>query len=215
MDKDEEKRDQPRKHPRSPPTAERVLAAAFGLFCERGFAATSMLDIATRAHVSKRDLYTLFDNKHALLAQCIEERAQGIRRLLDPAIGIPNSKKALRAILVELGTAVLRTVCRPEVLMVYRLAIAESDRAPEIAQTLHRNGREANHRALAEFLAKAQAQGLAGAGDPAALAARFFMVLWDDLLVRLLMRVAEPPAQAEAKARATAAAAAVLEFASF
>jgi AcrR family transcriptional regulator len=215
MDKDGEKRGQPRKRPGSPPARERVLAAAFGLFCERGFAATSMLDIATRAHVSKRDLYALFENKHALLAHSIEERAQGMRRLLDPKIGVPSSKKALRAILVELGTAVLRTVCRPEVLMVYRLAIAESNQAPEIAQTLYRNGREANHRALAEFLAKAQAEGLTGAGDPAALAARFFMVLWDDLLVRLLMRVAEPPSQEGAKARATAAAAAVLEFVSF
>ena len=39
---------------------ERILEAAFTLFGERGFSSTSMLDIVTRARVSKRDLYALF-----------------------------------------------------------------------------------------------------------------------------------------------------------
>jgi AcrR family transcriptional regulator len=47
---------------------ERVLEAAFTLFSENGFSSTSMLDIATRTRVSKRDLYALFNNKHAVLA---------------------------------------------------------------------------------------------------------------------------------------------------
>ena len=39
---------------------ERVRKAAFAVFCERGFSGASMLEIATRAQVSKRDLYALF-----------------------------------------------------------------------------------------------------------------------------------------------------------
>jgi AcrR family transcriptional regulator len=35
---------------------ERILTAAFEAFHERGYAATSTLEIATRARVSKRDL---------------------------------------------------------------------------------------------------------------------------------------------------------------
>jgi hypothetical protein len=38
-------------------TRERVLEAAFTLFCEHGFSDVSLLEIATRAQVSKRDLY--------------------------------------------------------------------------------------------------------------------------------------------------------------
>ena len=41
-------------------TRERVLAAAFAVFRKRGFSAASTLEIATRAQVSKRDLYALF-----------------------------------------------------------------------------------------------------------------------------------------------------------
>ena len=46
---------------------ERILTAAFEAFRERGYAATSTLEIATRAHVSKRDLYALVGDKHKML----------------------------------------------------------------------------------------------------------------------------------------------------
>ena len=60
-------------------TRERVLEAAFTLFCEGGFSDVRMLEIATRAQVSKRDLYALFRNKQAVLADCIKERARRLR----------------------------------------------------------------------------------------------------------------------------------------
>ena len=58
-------------------TRERVLEAAFTLFCEHGFSDVSMLEIATRAQVSKRDLYALFRNKQAVLADCIKNALAG------------------------------------------------------------------------------------------------------------------------------------------
>ena len=73
---------------------ERVLKAAFTLFREHGFSSTSMLDIVTRARVSKRDLYALFNNKHAVLAACISERAQRMRRPLDTTTSVPQTRDA-------------------------------------------------------------------------------------------------------------------------
>ena len=184
---------------------ERVLVAAFTLFRENGFSGTSMLDIVTRARVSKRDLYALFNNKHAVLAACISERAQQMRRPLDTTTPLPQTRDALATLLVELGRSILKTVCHPDVLTVFRLAIAESDRAPEIARTLHSSGREANEKALTELVRKAQALGLVLAGDPAVLAVRYLVVLWGDLLIRLLMRVREAPTKREIEIRARAA----------
>jgi len=106
---------------------ERILQAAFTLFRERGFSSTSMLEIVTRARVSKRDLYALFNNKHAVLAAGISERAQQMRRPLDPPTPAPQIRDALATLLVEFGVSILKTVCHPEVLTVFRLAIAESD----------------------------------------------------------------------------------------
>ena len=184
---------------------ERVLKAAFTLFRENGFSGTSMLDIVTRARVSKRDLYAFFNNKHAVLAACISERAQQMRRPLDTTTPVPQTRDALATLLVELGRSILKTVCHPDVLTVFRLAIAESDRAPEIARTLHSSGRAANEKALTELVRKAQALGLVLAGDPAVLAVRYLAVLWGDLLIWLLMRVREAPTKREIEIRARAA----------
>jgi AcrR family transcriptional regulator len=184
---------------------ERVLEAAFAVFRKRGFPGASTLEIATSAQVSKRDLYALFDNKGAMLAAAIKERARRMRQPLDLASPMPQSRKALAALLVELGASILRGVCHPDVLAIYRLAIAESDRAREIGRALESGGREPNHAALTALLAKAQARGLIGPGDPAALAADYFAVLWGDLLVRLLLRVREAPTTDEIATRARAA----------
>jgi AcrR family transcriptional regulator len=107
-----------------------------------------MLDIVTRARISKHDIYVLFKNKHAVLAACISERAQQMRRSLDSAVPAPQSRDALATMVVEFGVSLLKTVCHPEVLTVFRLAIAESDRAPEIGLALDSSGREANQKAL-------------------------------------------------------------------
>ncbi len=183
----------------------RILKAAFTLFRENGFSSTSMLDIVTRARVSKRDLYALFNNKHAVLAAGISERAQQMRRPLETTTPVPQSRDALAALLVEFGVSILKTVCHPEVLTVFRLAIAESDRAPEIARTLYNSGRQANQRALTELVRKAQARGLVLDGAPAVLVDRYLTVLWGDLLIRLLMRVRDAPTEREIEVRARAA----------
>ena len=60
----------------------RILRAAFEEFMQRGYAGTSTLDIASRAKVSKRDLYAEFGSKHAMLEACIAERAERMRQPL-------------------------------------------------------------------------------------------------------------------------------------
>jgi AcrR family transcriptional regulator len=191
-------------------TRERVLKAAFAVFRKRGFSRASTLEIATRAQVSKRDLYALFGSKHAMLTACIRERTGRMRQPLELAAAIPSSGDALVATLVELGSTILRVACHPDVLAVHRLAIADSDRAPAIARTLDSSGRAANHAALGAWLARAQAQGLMGAGDPATMATQFLAVLWGGLLIQLLLRVRDAPTPDEIESRARAATEAIL-----
>jgi AcrR family transcriptional regulator len=205
----------PKKTKRQPPLStpqpasssirDRVLKAAFTLFREHGFSSTSMLDIATHARVSKRDLYALFKNKHAVLVAGISEHAQQMRRPLGGANPMPQTRDALAALLVEFGVSILQTICHPDALTVFRLAIAESDRVPEIGRTLEGSGREANQKVLIELIKKGQARRLIIAGDPAALASHYIAVLGADLLIRLLMRVREAPTEREIEARARAA----------
>src|ERR1700736_301747 len=51
----------------------RIVEAPFAAFTRRGFAETSTLEIATRARVSKRELYALFGSKQEMLIACIGE----------------------------------------------------------------------------------------------------------------------------------------------
>ena len=57
----------------------RILDAAFAAFMKNGYAATSTLEIATRARVSKREIYATVGNKQEMLIACISERARRLR----------------------------------------------------------------------------------------------------------------------------------------
>jgi len=158
---------------------------------ENGYAGTSMLEIATRAKVSKREIYAVCEDKAALLRDAIADRAERMRLPLE--LPAPKGRGALAATLTAFGTALLRGVCNPAVQAVYWLAISEAGNAPEVARLLDKVGRGASRAALAQTLAQAQADGLLGVGDPAAMAVDFVALLWGDLLLQLLLRVADPP----------------------
>jgi hypothetical protein len=75
-----------------------------------------------------------------------------------------------------LGATVLREVSHPGVMAVFRLAIMESQRAPEVAATLE-TARQSIRAAVHDILVKAQAAGLIAAGEPGEMAARYLAPL--------------------------------------
>jgi AcrR family transcriptional regulator len=188
---------------------ERILTAAFEAFQERGYAATSTLEIATRARVSKRELYALVGNKQQMLIAAIGERA---RRLRAPA-DMPRlrDRATLAQVLTAVGTQLVREVSDPTVVAVFRLAIAEAIQAPEVARTLDEIGRETSRAALRNIMSESRAAGLIE-GRPADLAAQFFGLLWRDLMIGLLLGVAERPNPRAIEARARDAAGAFLRL---
>jgi AcrR family transcriptional regulator len=185
------------------PMRERILKAAFKTFTENGYAQTSTLDIASRAKISKRDLYANFGSKQAVLVACIRSRAERMR--LSPSLPPPRTRQMLASILTDFATMLVLEVSDPPVIAAFRLAIAEATRSPEIAQTLDVAGRDATRNALAELLAKAQTAGLIGCGDPSEMAAQYLGLLWEGLMVGLLLGVAAAPQRPEAGQRATKA----------
>ena len=187
----------------------RILDAAFTVFMKSGYAATSTLEIATRACVSKRELYALVGNKQEMLIACIKERAM---RLQVPAnLPVAHDREGLEHILANFGARLLREVTDPAVVAIFRLAIAEAVHAPEVAQTLDSIGREASRAALRRIMVRAQAAGLLD-GRPAELAEQFSGLLWGTWLVSLLLGVIERPSSREITARAREAAAAFLQL---
>jgi AcrR family transcriptional regulator len=191
------------------PVRKRIVGAAFSVFMERGYAGTNTLEIATRARVSKRELYALVGNKQEMLVACISERAKRLRMPED--LPLVRDRETLTGVLVSFGARLLREVSDPTVVAVFRLAIAEAERTPKVARALDTLGRETSRAALTEVLAQALSSGLLD-GDPAEMAEQFAGLLWGNLIVSLLLRVADPPNPSEIKRRARNATTAFLQL---
>jgi len=187
----------------------RILEAAFAAFMKSGYAAASTLEIASRARVSKRELYALVGNKQQMLSACITDRS---RRMEVPAdLPVPRDRETLTHVLSSFGAQLVREVSDPAVIAVFRLAIAEAVHAPEVARALDSIGRETSRAALRKLMAGAQESGLLN-GRPAELTEQFIGLLWRDLLVSLLLGVAERPGPREIATRARGAAVAFLQL---
>ena len=186
-----------------------ILDAAFDAFMRSGYATTSMLEIATCARVSKRELYALVGNKQEMLIACIRRRA---KRFDVPAdLPVLRDRETLAQVLVSFGTKLVREASDPTVIAVFRLAISEVIQAPEVARALDSIARERSRAALRKIMAQAQASGLL-TGRPAELAKQFAGLLWRDLQVSLLLGVADRPNSREIAQRARDAAAAFLQL---
>jgi AcrR family transcriptional regulator len=193
--------------PDEPSARGRILEAAFASFTKGGFAETSTLEIATRARVSKRELYALFGSKQDILVACITDRAGRLRLPIDlPEL---RDRETLGRTLSMFGAQLVREVSDPAVVAMFRLAIAEAARTPEIAQALNDIGIAASRDALREIMRRARAAGLVS-GEPVELAGQFFGLLWGNLMLGLLLGIAERPAARELERRAEAASEAFL-----
>ena len=131
------------------------------------------------------------------------------------ALNIPfesrSSAFSCLRVLASFGRRLLREVSDLAIIAVFRLAIAEAVHAPEVAQALDSIGRETSRAALRQFMGRAQASGLL-TGRPAELAEQFGGLLWGNLMVSLLLGVAERPNSREVAARARDATAAFLQL---
>ena len=192
-----------------PALRRRILGAAFAAFTELGYSRTSTLEIATRARVSKRDLYALVGNKLEILVACIRDRAA--RFPLPADLPDAEDRGMLQAVLTTFGERFLKEVTDPAVVETFRLAIAEAIRAPEVAQALEAFGRERGRAVLRGALERARESGLVE-GAPDEMTRHFFVLLWGDLIMNLLLRTVGPPTEQEIARRSADAASALLEL---
>jgi AcrR family transcriptional regulator len=190
------------------PVRERIMGAGFDAFLEHGYAKASTLEIATRARVSKRELYAQFKNKACLFEAGIVERTAG----MSLPLSMPDAanRESLEATLTAFGVAALNGLTEPQVLAVYRLAAAEASRSPQIAAMLDRAGRGTLRRGVSAYFKSAIARGLIAEGDPVELCDEFCSLLLGDTMLRMLLGVAKKPRRHEIAARARNAAAAFL-----
>jgi AcrR family transcriptional regulator len=127
----------PTAEPVGSPKRRQVQVAAEELFLAHGYGVVSMDQVARRAGVSKATLYAHFPSKDVLFATIVADKGtDGV--LVDDLF--PPDTEDLRAALAAIGLRVLRFMLRERTLAIYRIAIAESQRFPELGRAFHDNG---------------------------------------------------------------------------
>lgn len=114
-----------------------LIEAGLAEFAEKGFAATRMEDIATRADVVKGTIYLYFDSKEALFKEAIRSR-------IEPAIAnvqgtIESYPGDTESLLREVFRTLYDKLVEGEARIILRIMIAEGPRIPEIVEFYHRD----------------------------------------------------------------------------
>jgi len=110
----------------------RVMEVATALFVERGFAATSLVDIARGAGVATRTLYQHFGDKEAIFREVIFARDAGA------AVHRPDveAEDTLFDALRRVGQYAYAVTYREQSIGLMRLMIAESTRFPDFMRSV-------------------------------------------------------------------------------
>lgn len=97
------------------------------------------------------------------------------------------------------------------VIAVYRIAIAEAERVPQIARILDSVGREAGRAAVRGMLKQVRSSGFLN-GDLEEMVEQFSALLWGNLLTNLLLGLSTQPNPTQIKRRARNASAAFVKL---
>jgi len=144
--------------PMSDPKSELILRAAFDVFEEHGLHCATMHEVARRARVSKETLYARFDSKeglfYALLAWGARHGEIETEQVLSATSG--DAVSTLRGF----AEAILRAMTRPESIAVYRMAMGEAGRDPELASSYNQLSCGKNDGPLSKVLSELVADGV-------------------------------------------------------
>ena len=105
------------------------------------------------------------------------------------------SREALGATLTVYGKSLLTQLFDPAVVAMFRVAISEAERSPEVAAAID-GCRSATVETVRGLVVHAQSSGLLPHGDASRIASRFMALLREDLMMGLLLGVASPPSRA-------------------
>jgi AcrR family transcriptional regulator len=113
-----------------------ILAAALDEFCDKGFAAARVEDIALRAGVAKGTIYLNFKDKQALFEALIRSTLGGHLARLEAARPLPGA--SVRETVEAVALPLLEAARAGRLGDLIRLMIAESGRFPQLAEFYHR-----------------------------------------------------------------------------
>jgi len=145
-----------------------IVAAAFAVFSEKGFAAARLDEIASRAGVSKGALYLYFETKEDLFRAVVRDAvAPNVAAVAGFVETCPGPFGDLARMLLPRAAQVL---VQSGAGKVAKMVIGESRNFPELARYWHAEVITPALGALTRRIARAQEEGEVRPGDPRAYA---------------------------------------------
>jgi AcrR family transcriptional regulator len=175
---------------------EALLRAAAEVFFEQGYAATSIDAIIERAGGSKRNIYDTFKNKEGLFSAIVTQNAD---RILSSLVIEGLEGRDLQETLTVFGRQLLEAYMSPSLLGVYRIAIAEANRFPDLVKAFYERGPGRATARLAEILEEAGKQGEVRTGDYSRMADQFVGMIRDNFHLQVALGLRPPPSAEEAR----------------
>jgi AcrR family transcriptional regulator len=152
----------------------RILDSATEAFLENGYEITSTAEIARRARVSKRELYTYFQDKRDILVAVITELQNDIQ---SQANANWSSSGEVRQVLMAAGTEILQFMNSERFGKLFRIVAAESFRDPVSSRKFYLLGPAMGRKNTAAFLKRQMAAGKLRTADPLQAADDFLDML--------------------------------------
>jgi AcrR family transcriptional regulator len=163
---------------------EQILAGARAAFVELGYDGTTVDDIARRAGVSKPTLYSRLGDKRAIFAAVLEREFAAQARAI-----FPVSVESLPVAdgLLAIGRHYIRFLLSAAAQDLFRVAVAEAQRFPELGRAFYESGPGLGAQRLAAYLRGAADRGELAIDDFDLAAHQFTELCRADLFYRRLL----------------------------
>ncbi|RCS21902.1 TetR/AcrR family transcriptional regulator [Phyllobacterium salinisoli] len=181
---------------RSRSRRETLLEVAAEVFFEQGYAATSIDAIIERAGGSKRNIYNEFGNKEGLFAAIITENADKVLSTLEIK---EIEGRDLRETLTTFGQHLMAVYMSPALIGIYRIAVTEANRFPDLVKSFYEQGPGRATSRLAEVLEVANERREIRTDDCLRVAGHFVGMIRDNLHLQVLLGLRPPPSKEEAQ----------------
>jgi AcrR family transcriptional regulator len=186
----------PAKSDRPKNRREALLRAAAEVFFEQGYAATSIDAIIERAGGSKRNIYNEFGNKQGLFSAIVTENAD---KILATLVIEDIEGRDLRETLTAFGRHLMDVSMSPVLIGIYRIAVTEANRFPDLVTSFYEQGPGRAASRLAEVLEGAKERGDIRTDDCVRAASHFVGMIRDNLHLQVVLGLRPPPSDAEAQ----------------
>jgi TetR/AcrR family transcriptional repressor of mexJK operon len=186
---------------------EAIVRAASALFFARGFEATSMLQVAKKASVSKLTIYSHFSDKDDLFKAVVSEKCN---RTIMPETYMALADKSAEEGLHHIARNFASLIFSEDAIRLQRIMQAEGLQYPQMVKLFYEAGPKRVRENFARLLTDWNKQKKLKITDIPRAAEHFFSLVKGETHMRVMLRLTPPPPSAEIEKHIKAAVAVFL-----